>query len=56
MNGDNDAGVDDDMKLEKGSGSKRWELAAGERFVFNGGLCFSCAIPPDSVTRRLFLL
>jgi hypothetical protein len=38
MTGDNDAGVDDDMRLEYGSGSKRWELPAGERLVFNGGL------------------
>jgi len=38
MTGDNDAGVDDDMQLEYGSGSKRWELAAGKRLVFSDGL------------------
>jgi hypothetical protein len=37
VNGVNVAGVDDEMKLEQGSGSKLWEPGAGERIVFNGG-------------------
>lgn len=38
MNGNNDAGVDDDMKLEQESGLKWWEVAASERVVFTGGI------------------
>ena len=55
MNSDNDAGVDDDMKLDcRVVGRNGWRWLQARVSCSVADFRCSCAVPPNSVTRELF--